>query len=112
MIFKLGTVEHAKGYVINKLFEQQRYKDTHLPVIYLSQGYPPHWRHLITRAVQELKQERIIQIVKKRTGRSYGDHAVLVRSQLGKARALLNGYRAASGLPRLRPDLNSFWPVQ
>jgi hypothetical protein len=112
MVFKIGSLSHAKGYVINKLFEQERYGGTHLPVIYLSQGYPPHWRHLITNAVEELRKEGIIRIVKKRTGKGYGDHAVLVRSKLGEARALLNGFRAARGLPRLKPDLVSFWPVK
>jgi hypothetical protein len=112
MVFKVGTIEHAKGYVINKLFEQNRYGAVHLPVIYLSQGYPSHWKHLITQAIEELNKERIIQIVKKRTEKGSGNHAVLNRSELGKARALLNGFREARGLPRLKPDLKSFWPVK
>jgi hypothetical protein len=65
MVFKIGTLEHAKGYVINKLFEQERFGATHLPIVYLSQGYPPHWKHLIKQATDELKKERIIRIEKK-----------------------------------------------
>lgn len=110
MVFKLGTIEHAKGYVINKLFEQDRYGGAHLPVIYLSQGYPVHWRHLIKQATEALRRERIIRIEKKRTGRDYADHAVLVRSNLDKARPLLNGYRASVGLPRVGKDLKTFLP--
>ena len=111
MAFKVGTVNHAKGYVINKLFEQERYGGTHLPVIYLSQGYPRHLRHLITQAVVELRKEGLIRIVKKRTGRGSGDHAILVKSRLSQARGLLNGFRAARGLPRLGKDLKTFLPV-
>lgn len=112
MVFKVGSLNHAKRYVINKLFEQKRYGDTHLPVIYLSQGYPSHLKHLVTKAIEELRKEGIIQIVKKRTGGSYGDHAVLVRAGLGEARGLLNGFRAARKLPRLGKDLKTFLPVK
>ncbi|MGP8071171.1 MAG: hypothetical protein ACLP5V_14900 [Candidatus Bathyarchaeia archaeon] len=112
MVFKLGSLNHAKGYVINKLFEQQRYGGRHLPVIYLSQGYPSHLKHLVTEGIEELRKEGVIQIVKKRTGRGYGDHAVLVKAKLGEARGLLNGFRAAADLPRLGTDLKSFLPVK
>ena len=112
MVFKLGTLYHAKGFVISKLFEHGRPGDGHLPVVLLPQGYPPQYRHLITKACEELKREGLIQIVKKRTGRSYADHAVLVHTRLRKARALLNGFRAAADLPRLGPDLKSFIPVK
>ena len=69
MVFKLGTLFHAKGYAINKLFEQHRFGAKHLPTHLLQQGYPPRWRHLISMAVDELKAEGIILIQPKRTGR-------------------------------------------
>ena len=53
MVFKLGTLFHAKGYAINKLFEQHRFGAKHLPTHLLQQGYPPRWRHLISMAVDE-----------------------------------------------------------
>ena len=33
MVFKLGTLEHAKGFVINKLFEQKRFVGKHLEAV-------------------------------------------------------------------------------
>lgn len=112
MTFKLGSLNHAKGYVVNKLFEQERYGATHIPVIYLSQGYPSHLKHLVRQGIEELRREGIIRIMKKRTGKGYGDHAVLVRAKLDEARALLNGFREASKLPRLGKDLKTFLPVK
>jgi len=112
MTFKVGSLNHAKGYVINKLFEQERYGAHHLAIIYLSQGYPSHLRHLIQQAIDELSKQGIILVVKKRTGQGYGDHAVLVHANLGKARGLLNGFRAARKLPRLGKDLKTFLPVK
>ena len=111
MAFKLGTLEHAKGYVVNKLFEQRRFGGKHLPVVYLRHGYPPNWRHMIKTATEALRKEGIVRIERKRTGRDYADHAVLVWSKLGQARSLLNGYRAKEGLPRLGRDLKTFLPV-
>ena len=111
MVLKLGSLNHAKSYVINKLFEQQRYGGAHLPILYLSQGYPPHLRHLITKAIDELRQEGIIQIMKKRTGSGYGDHAILVKTRLGKARGLLNAFRETRKLPRVGKDLKTFLPA-
>jgi len=43
MATKLGTLNHAKGFVINKLYEQKRFGGGHVPVAFLSQGYPPKW---------------------------------------------------------------------
>ena len=110
MAFKLGSLSHAKGFVVNKLFEQGRFGGKHLPVFLLSQGYPPQLRHLITKAVDELKREGIIRIIKKRTGRDYADHATLVEARLSQARPLLTGFRSASKLPRLGSDLKTFLP--
>jgi hypothetical protein len=63
-------------------------------------------------AVDELKAEGIILIQPKRTGRDTSDHATLVWSRLGEARALLNGFRESKGLPRLGPDLKTFLPAK
>ena len=41
MATKLGTLSHAKGFVINKLYEQKRFGGSHVPIAFLSQGYPP-----------------------------------------------------------------------
>jgi hypothetical protein len=111
MAFKRGTLKHAKGYVINKLWKQDQYGGKHVPVQYLSQGYPPKWRHLIGPAVEELKSEGMVR-VEKRTGRDSGEHATLVRSRLPEARGLLNGFRSAEGLPRLGRDLKTLLPVR
>jgi len=62
MATKLGTLNHAKGFVINKLYEQKRFGGSHVPVAFLSQGYPPKWRHLISEGIAELKTEGIIRI--------------------------------------------------
>ena len=40
MAFKLGSLEHAKGFIINKLFEQSRSAGTYLAVEDLPTGYP------------------------------------------------------------------------
>lgn len=66
MVTRLGTINHAKGFVINKLYEQRRFGGSHVPVRFLSQGYPPEWRHLVGQAVRELKTEGIIEIEPKR----------------------------------------------
>jgi len=89
MATKLGTLSHAKGYVVNKLYEQKRFGGSHAPVQFLSKGYPPKWRHLITQAVDELENEGIIQVENKRTGRGSSPHAKLVRNALPRKRGLL-----------------------
>jgi hypothetical protein len=112
MAFKRGTIQHAKGFVINKLFKQERYGGNHLPVKYLQQGYPLEHRKLIQEAIEELSAEGVIRIQKKRTGRSYANHATLVWSRLPKARGLLNGFRDAEGLPRIAQDLKTPLPIR
>ena len=57
MATKLGTTSHAKGYVIDKLRKQKRFGGSHVPVRFLSQGYPLEWRYLITKALEELGNE-------------------------------------------------------
>lgn len=112
MVFKLGTLAHAKGYVINKLFEQRRAGAKHLPTHLLQQGYPPQWRHLISTAIDKLKTEGVIRIEPKRTGRDHSNHATLVWPRLDGARALLNGFREGEGLPRVGKDLKTFLPIK
>ena len=112
MAFKLGTLQHAKGFVINKLFEQNRYCGKHLAVGDLPTGYPPQWRGLLQRAVMQLKAEGIIQSQRKRTRRGYGEHVILVRGKLPQARGLLNGYRVSVGRSRVGKDLKTFLPVK
>ncbi len=111
MATKLGTLRHTKGFVVNKLYEQKRFGGRHVPVAFLSQGYPLKWRHLIGVAIEEIKREGIIRIEVKRTGRGSGPHATLARDALAKARGLLNAYRKSEGLPTLGRDLKTLLPM-
>lgn len=112
MAFKLGTIEHAKGYIINRLFEDRRIGARHLPSNLLEQGYPPKWRHLISQALNDLRAENPspIHVLKKRTGRDSSLHVSLVHPRLAKVRALMNGYRASVGLPRYGPGFKTLIP--
>ncbi len=112
MTVKLGTLNHAKGHIVNKLYEQKRFGGSHVPVVFLAQGYPPKWRHLINQAVQELRNEGIIHIEAKKTGRGSAPHVSLNRNALARARGLLNAYRKAEKLPRLGRDLKTLLPVR
>jgi hypothetical protein len=112
MTTKLGTLNHAKGYVINKLWKQREFGGCHVPVQFLSQGYPLKWRHLITKAVEELENQGIINIQKKRTGRGSGSHARLAPNAMARARGLLNAFRRAEGLPTLGEDLKTLLPAR
>lgn len=113
MVFKLGTLFHAKGYIVNRLFEDGRIGKNHLPIGLLRQGYPPTWHHLISKAFDELRTENpsLLQVSKKRTGRGSSLHVSLVSNRLPKIRALMNGYRASVGLPRYGPDLKTLLPL-
>ncbi len=110
--FKLGSIQHAKGFVVNKLFEQKRFGGKHLAAEDLPTGYPRRWRGLLPAAIEALKTEGIIRLQHKRTRRGYGEHLTLVWEKLSKARGLLNGYRASVDLPRLGKDLKTFLPVE
>jgi hypothetical protein len=112
MATKLGMVNHVKGFVINKLYEQKRFGGSHVPVAFLSQGYPPKWRHLIGEGIEGLKSEGIIRIEIKRTGRGSAPHATLAKEALAKSRGLLNAYRKSEGLPTLGQDLKTLLPVR
>jgi hypothetical protein len=111
MATKLGTLNHAKGFAINKLYEQKRFGGSHVPVAFLSQGYPPKWRHLISEGIEELKTEGIIRIETKRTGRGSAPHATLTKDALARSRGLLNAYRKSEGLPTLGKDLKTLLPI-
>ena len=110
---KLGTLFHAKGYIVNKLFGDNRIGAKHLPVSLLRQGYPPKWHHLLSKAFDELRTENpsLLQVGKKKTGRSTSLHVSLVSSRLSKIRALMNGYRASVGLPRYGRDFKTLLPL-
>ena len=112
MATKLGTVSHAMGFVIDKLREQRRFGGKHVPVLFLSQGYPPKWRHLVAQAVAELENEGVIHIEKKRTGRATGPHAKLMKNALARKRGLVNAFRRAEGLPTLGKDLKTWLPAR
>ncbi len=111
MATKLGTLNHAKGFVINKLYEQKRFGGSHVPIAFLSQGYPPKWRQLISEGIEELKTEGIIRIEIKRTGRGSAPHATLAKEALARSRGLLNAYRKSEDLPTLGKDLKTLLPI-
>src|SRR5487761_830555 len=112
MAFKLGSLNHAKGFIINKLFEQHRVGGKHIAMNDLMSGYPKQHRNLLIDAVEDLKKEGIVVVQPKRMGRDSGVHVTLVWDQLPKARALLNGFRVDQSLPRLAKDLKNFIPVR
>ena len=112
MTFRLGSLNHAKGFVINKLYEQHRFGAKHLAVEDLVTGYKPQWLGLLKQAIDELQTEGIILIQKKRTRGGYGDHATLVWGRLDGARGLLNGFRKSASLPTLGKDLKTLLPVK
>lgn len=112
MAFKLGSLNHAKGFILNKLFEQHRVGGKHIAMNDLVTGYPKQYRNLLVDAVEDLKKEGIVVVQPKRTGSGSGDHVMLVWNQLPKARGLLNGFRAEQSLPRLAKDLKNFIPVK
>ena len=107
MATKLGTLNHAKGFVVNKLYQQRRFGGSHVPVAFLSQGYPPKWRHLIEEAIEALEREGIVRIEVKRTGRDSAPHATLAKNALARARGLLNAFRKSENLPTLGRDLKT-----
>ena len=111
-IFRLGTINHAKGYVLNKLFEQGRIGGRHVPVGLIQGGYPPKWRHLIGSAIDSLRHEGLILIRKKRTEGSYGLHASIVPSRLQDCRALINAFRSGEGLGRVGRDMKTILPIR
>jgi hypothetical protein len=86
MAFRLGTLNHAKGFIINKLFDDDRIGHRHLPVQLLPTGYPPKYRHLVMEAFELLRAENpsCIQVVPRRTGRDTSPHVCLVPTRLGR----------------------------
>jgi hypothetical protein len=114
MAFKLGTLNHAKGYIINKLFEDHRIGGKHVPVELLSHGYPPKHRPLIRAAYDMLRTENPspLHIEDKRTGRGTSAHVSLVPHMIPKARALMNGYRKSVGLQPYGEDLKTLIPLR
>jgi hypothetical protein len=116
MAFKLGTLNHAKGFIINKLFEDNRIGGKHLPISLLPKSYPLKYRHLIIPAFEELKSENPspIQVVPHRTGTGRGTspHVCLVAARLSKVRGLMNGYRKSVHLQPYGKDLRTLLPLR
>jgi len=106
---KLGSLNHAKGFILNKLFEDGRIGGKHLPAHLLARGYPPKYRYLIEPAFEALKTESpsLIHVENKRTGRSTSPHVCMVPSRVRRARPLINAYRKATKLPRYGRDMKS-----
>jgi hypothetical protein len=116
MAFRLGTLAHAKGFIISKLFDDNRIGGRHLPVQLLPQGYPPKYRYLVTKAFEALKTENpsVLQVAPHRTGRGTSPHVCLVPTRLWPkgARALMNGYRRAVGRQPYGKDLKTLLPLR
>jgi len=110
--FRLGTVSHAKGYVLNKLFERHRIGESHLPMRFLEEGYPVKWRPLIKEAIQSLRSEGLILTLKKRTGRDSSLHACIVTKRLTDCRPLINAYRQSVDLGPVGKDMRTILPVE
>lgn len=92
MVFRIGTVDHAKGFIVNKLWEQRRIGGSHMPVELLARGYPDQHRGLIPKALRELRAEGVVRVKPQRSGRDSTDHISLVASRLGEVRGLMNAY--------------------
>ena len=110
-LFRLGTINHAKGYVLNKLFKRHLAGEKHLPLGFLEEGYPPKHRHLIKDAIDSLKHEGLILVQNKRTQRSTGPHACLVASRIPGCRALINAYRRSEDLGAVGRDMKTILPL-
>ena len=110
---RLGTLFHAKGYIVNRLFGDERVGECHLPVRLLRQGYPPKYHDLLSKAFEELRTENpsVLHVRKKRTGRDTSLHVSLVSSRLKNIRGLMNAYRASVRLPRYGQDLKTLLPL-
>jgi len=107
MVLRLGTLNHAKGFIINKLWEQRRIGGKHLSASLLPHGYPLRHRHLIREALQELGREGVVLIGTKRTGRGSEDHVSLSSSKLAQIRGLMNAYRESVKLPKIGRDFET-----
>ena len=114
MAFKLGTLLHAKGFIINKLFDDNRIGGNHLPVQLLQKGYPPKYRHLVKEAFELLKSENPspIQVGPHKTGRGTSPHVCLVKARLSSIRGLMNGYRRSVGRQPYGRDLKTLLPLR
>ena len=88
MGFKLGTLNHAKGFIVHKLWKDRRIGEKHLPVDRLKKGYPNRWRHLIDEGLRCLRAEGCVRVVPRRTGRDSADHVSLVYARLGTVPSL------------------------
>ncbi len=66
---------------------------------------------MVRDAIEGLKNEGIIRIEVKRTGRDSALHATLAKNALAKARGLLNAYRKSENLPTLGQDLKTLLPI-
>jgi|SRR5712692_7882254 len=104
-MFKVGTLQHVKGFILDKLFEygclsSGGHHAKHMPVRDLRHGYPPRYHGIFARATGELRAEGLILLFKARTGRDSDWHAVLQKEKLRRARPLINGYRQSVKLHR------------
>ena len=107
MVVRIGTINHAKGFIVNRLWEQHRIGASHLPVELLTHGYPDQHRGLIRKALEKLRAEGVVQVRPQRSGRDSTDHASLVASRLSEVRGLMNAYRKSVKRPRVGRDMES-----
>jgi len=107
MVFRIGTINHAKGYIVNKLWEQRRIGASHLPVELLPRGYPDQHRGLIPKALEKLRAEGVVRVRPQRSGRDSTNHVSLVASRLSEVRGLMNAYRKSVKRPRVARNMES-----
>ena len=107
MVVRIGTINHAKGFIVNRLWEQRRIGASHLPVELLTHGYPDQHRGLIRKALEKLRAEDVVQVRPQRSGRDSTDHVSLVASRLSEVRGLMNAYRKSVKRPRVGRDMES-----
>ncbi len=111
---KKGTLNHVKGYIMNKLFEKGclggpgAHHSKHMPVRDLRTGYDPKHHGLFGEALTQLRREGLVLTFPARTGRGSEDHVVANILRLRTARALINAYRRSVGLRPLGRDLREF----
>lgn len=113
MATKLGTIIDIKGFILNKLFVRgcvstATARHRHTPEMYLPDGYPPQYRGLFSKAVEQLWRDGFIDRFPHRTGRGSEFHVAVYRERLAETRPHINAYRKRVKLRRLRKDFTEF----
>ncbi len=95
---KVGTVFDIKGFIMNKLFEDERIGGRHVSYDDLKTGYPPEHLENWDEAIDQLKKEGRIVVHPGRTRRGSGLQVAAIEKALKGSRAIMNAYRRRTGL--------------